>query len=128
MKGAKGLAKFFLGASTVFPLISGSRSGSDTFPNDPPPPPSHHPYLRKGHWSIQGWAFFSPPAIWILTLDQFTNLFACFLRLMTTRLLHWEDKYTYAKGKSKEWEYTLQAVILSLHSDQKNLLHDGFSP
>ena len=47
---------------------------------------------------------------------------------MTTRLLHWEDKYSYAKGKSKEWEYTLQTVILSLHSDQKNLLHDGFSP
>ena len=42
--------------------------------------------------------------------------------------LHWEDKYTYAKGKSKEWEYTLQTVILSLHSDQKNLLHNGFSP
>ena len=47
---------------------------------------------------------------------------------MTTRLLHWKDKYTNAKGKSKEWEYTLQTVILSLHSDQKNLLHDGFSP
>ena len=32
MKGAKGLAKFFLGASSIFPLISRSRSGSDTFP------------------------------------------------------------------------------------------------
>ena len=44
MKGAKGLAKFFLGASNVFPLISRSSFGSDTFPNAPnSPPPPHHP-------------------------------------------------------------------------------------
>lgn len=36
-KGAKGLAKFLLGASYVFPIISRSRSRSDTFPNAPHP-------------------------------------------------------------------------------------------